>query len=636
MRRRAERRLQNQPPVDPELLSPQEMRRKLHELQVYQVELELQNEELRNTQAQVQAGVARYADFYDFSPTGFVSLAADRSILEINLNGASLLGCARTDLVGANFGFFIAQVDLPTFNDFLDQVFATSVKQSCEVTLSASWPNLAVKPTVLRIEATLSANGGECRAVLVDISELKKLESGLRASHDLLEKLSCNVPGVVYQYRRWPDGRRCFPYVSAGIADIYEVTPEQVRADASAASARLHPDDADAVQAALIESARTLQTWKQAYRVNLPQRGLRWLSGLARPERLEDGSTLWHGFITDITERKRAEADMRQVMQAAGDVIWISDLPGCHTFANTAACKLLGYSYDEYLTMSIGDLLSEQELGGLPAHLERLNSEPFVRREWLLKGKDGSTTVTELVTQRLGDNRYLAVGRDVSERKLFEAQKDALQAKLRSALVREVHHRIKNNLQGVAGLLSEFGRTHPHTQEAIAQLVGQVQSVAVIHGMQGQTDRHQVRLCELAAAVAQAVGALWQIPLELKVPDAWAPRVIAPEDAVPVALVLNELIVNAVKHRHPATSAVQLALQQVDASCAVRLRIVNAGDWPGGGSPAAIPAGNGLQLVQTLLPREGAELTHHAEDGCVHTVLVLGPPVLSFESKISL
>jgi len=628
LRRQAEQRLQNQFPDDPAFVSPQAVQRQLHELQVHQIELELQNEALREARLQVEEAAERYADFYDFAPVGYVTLDRSGNICQCNLALASLLGRNRARLVGARFGFSVAMAEREMFANFLRQVFDQGSEHSCDLTLIRSDD---AKPGIrVVVNAVRSNDALQCRAVLTDISERKKLESGLQASHDLLEKLSQNVPGVVYQYRRWPDGRRCFPYASAGMADIYEVTPEQVREDASPATARLHPDDRDVVQAALIESARTLQTWTQEFRVNLPRQGLRWLSGLARPERLADGSTLWHGFITDITERMRAEADMQQVMQAAGDVVWISDLTERHIFANRAACSLLGYTIDEYLTMRIADLLAEPELAGLPAHMERLKTEPFVRREWSLKGKNGSTIVTELVTQRLGEDRYLAIGHDVSERKRLEAQKDALQATLRSALVREVHHRIKNNLQGVAGILSEFGRTHPQTQEAIEQLVAQVQSVAVIHGLQGQTERNQVKLCELTSAVARGVGTLWKRQIDVAVPTPWSERVIGPADAVPVALVLNELLQNAVKHSHPATGVVQIAIQKVDDTCAVLWSIVNAGDWPGKGSTPTKPLGNGLQLVHTLLPREGAQLTHHTEGGYVHTVLVLGPPVLSF------
>ena len=133
-------------------------------------------------------------------------------------------------------------------------------------------------------------------------------EARLRASHELLEKLSKHVPGMIYQYRRFPDGRSTVPYASDGIEHAYGVTHAQVRENAKAMLVNLHPDDRKAVDASIAESAHTLQPWHHEYRLNHPRRGLRWLAGQAQPEKLEDGSTLWHGSVFDITDIKQNEA----------------------------------------------------------------------------------------------------------------------------------------------------------------------------------------------------------------------------------------------------------------------------------------------------------------------------------------
>jgi PAS domain S-box-containing protein/putative nucleotidyltransferase with HDIG domain len=144
----------------------------------------------------------------------------------------------------------------------------------------------------------------------VDITERKRAEEKVAQSHDLLEKLARLVPGVVYQYRLYPDGRSAFPYASPGMNDIYEVTPDEVREDATAVFGRLHPDDYQRVSDTIQESARTLQTFYCEFRVVLPRQGLRWRWSQAHPERMEDGGTLWHGIISDITDRKRAEEEV--------------------------------------------------------------------------------------------------------------------------------------------------------------------------------------------------------------------------------------------------------------------------------------------------------------------------------------
>jgi PAS domain S-box-containing protein len=142
---------------------------------------------------------------------------------------------------------------------------------------------------------------------------LERVQSGaeLARTHELLAHLTGQVPGVVYQYRLFPDGTSCFPYASPGIWDIYEVTPEEVREDAAPVFGRTHPDDLDMFVSSVEDSARTLAPYHREFRVVLPERGERWLSCDANPERMADGGTLWHGIITDITLRKLAEAALR-------------------------------------------------------------------------------------------------------------------------------------------------------------------------------------------------------------------------------------------------------------------------------------------------------------------------------------
>jgi PAS domain S-box-containing protein len=148
---------------------------------------------------------------------------------------------------------------------------------------------------------------GRFVAVFDVVTERKEAEARIKQSHELLEKLARLVPGVVYQYRLYPDGRSAFPYSSPGMNDIYEVTPGEVQEDATPVFGRLHPKDLDRVAHAIQDSARTLQTFYCEFRVVLPRQGLRWRWSQAHPERMADGGTLWHGIISDVTERKLAE-----------------------------------------------------------------------------------------------------------------------------------------------------------------------------------------------------------------------------------------------------------------------------------------------------------------------------------------
>lgn len=137
-----------------------------------------------------------------------------------------------------------------------------------------------------------------------------------------LSRFAAQVPGVIYQFRSFTDGTSCFPLASEAIQSIYEVTPEQVRFDASPVLERLHPEDYQKVVDSITQSAKTLENWSCDYRVILPKAGVRWLRGFARPEKLPDQSTLWHGFISDITEQKNLEEQMmhKSKMAALGEM----------------------------------------------------------------------------------------------------------------------------------------------------------------------------------------------------------------------------------------------------------------------------------------------------------------------------
>ena len=142
---------------------------------------------------------------------------------------------------------------------------------------------------------------------LRNITTRKKAELEAKEAFNRLEKIASRVPGLVYQYRLRPDGSSCFPFASEAIFEIYQVTPEEVREDASKVFSILHPEDLDGVAASIQKSAQELSLWQHQYRVRYEDGTVKWLFGNAKPELDQDGSTLWHGFITDITERIHIE-----------------------------------------------------------------------------------------------------------------------------------------------------------------------------------------------------------------------------------------------------------------------------------------------------------------------------------------
>jgi signal transduction histidine kinase len=147
------------------------------------------------------------------------------------------------------------------------------------------------------------------------LDRLPALEHALRESEQrhrlLLEKLSRNIPGMIFQLSITDSGHVSLPFASEGIIPMFEVLPEQVRDDAGVLLARVHPGDGDAMEAALEASRRGLSYLALEFRVLLPGKGLRHYLTYAQPER-QEGAVLWHGCTVDVTPLERAQEALRQ------------------------------------------------------------------------------------------------------------------------------------------------------------------------------------------------------------------------------------------------------------------------------------------------------------------------------------
>ena len=148
-------------------------------------------------------------------------------------------------------------------------------------------------------------------AICIDITERKRVHEALAARDVLLKKLSAHVPGGIYQFKMEFDGRFSVIYASDGIREIYELEPDVLLLNAESIFTRIHPQDVSRVRKSIRASADNLSPWREEYRVQLPERGLRWVRGEATPEELPGGGVLWHGYISDISDLKRVEEELR-------------------------------------------------------------------------------------------------------------------------------------------------------------------------------------------------------------------------------------------------------------------------------------------------------------------------------------
>ena len=175
--------------------TPAETHRLVHELQVHQIELELQNEELERARTEVEEGLSRYTDLYEFAPVGYLTLNREGEIRQVNLTGARLLGLERAHLVGKRLAILVDADSRPAFNAFLTKVFETGSKESCEVVVR---PELA-SPFAVEFAATSASGGKECRVVATDITARKRSEALMAVRVRLQELASSHSPKELLQ-----------------------------------------------------------------------------------------------------------------------------------------------------------------------------------------------------------------------------------------------------------------------------------------------------------------------------------------------------------------------------------------------------------------------------------------------------
>jgi two-component sensor histidine kinase len=223
--------------------------------------------------------------------------------------------------------------------------------------------------------------------------------------------------------------------------------------------------------------------------------------------------------------------------------------------------------------------------------------------------------------------RVFGVAEDVTARMAAEQQRLEDAVRQRDILVREVHHRIKNNLQGVAGLLQHMASGKPEVSAQLNEIAGQIQAIAQVHGLQigaGGT----LPVLGVVQGIFNNLGVMFGVEFRLAPSASALWRWGLPEgEAVPLALVINELGTNAIKYRESRDLTLDVRVESRADGLAVRIQ--NAGRLPAGFDLGRISSGvSGLGLVKALLPRRGAQLTLEQEDDRVTATLDLAAPAV--------
>jgi len=266
-------------------------------------------------------------------------------------------------------------------------------------------------------------------------AELKQQEASER-----LHKIANQLPSVVFQFQMRVDGSVCMPYANDVFRTVYRLNPDDVREDASAIFAVTHPDDLESHIEKIKISARDLSPWNDEYRLKFADGTVRWIAGNALPQREEDGSTLWHGFVADITERKKIETELKKesdkslaLLRNASDGIHILNRDGTLIECSDSFCRMLGYSREEIIGIHVSQwdvgIPQSEIMNMVDAQFEKIMHNRFESRH---RRKDGTIYDVELSSCAIEfDNEWVLFNsaRDITERKrieknLYRAKKD--------------------------------------------------------------------------------------------------------------------------------------------------------------------------------------------------------------------
>ena len=341
---------------------------------------------------------------------------------------------------------------------------------------------LRARDVQLELANSLTERNAALQALEQQREELRAgeraLESDRRVPYALLLKIADRVPGMVFQFHQRVDGSSYFPYASEAIFEIYRITPQEAFENAAGVFAVLHPEDRDLVTVSIQQSAHDLMPWVQEYRVKFDDGTVRWLQSNARAQREADGSTLWHGFITDITERKQkdervkqAEAMLGTALAAIDEAFVIFDpddrLLFCNDkyrqiYAKVAHLMVPGVTFEALIR-------ANAERGQYPDAIGRID-------EWVSERLAAHQASDGTVIQHHADGRVIrvvdrktrdgcAVGFRIDITALDQARQAAEAANIaKSRFLSTMSHEIRTPMNGILGMAQVL--LHPNIAEA--------------------------------------------------------------------------------------------------------------------------------------------------------------------------
>jgi len=433
-----------------ETLSQKQIKQTLHELRVHQIELEMQNDELRRAQEELEITRERYFDLYDMAPIGYITTDEKGLILGVNLTFAKLLGIARGTLLKKPFTSYVARDDQYIYYQHRKMLFETSKPQSCELRMVRQDKT----PIWVRLDTALAQNSDgtpACRVMVGDITERKIAELKIAESEQRFRQLSENID-LVFWLTDWTEKKLL--YVNPAYETVFGMTVKSAYADRTGWKKAIHPDDLEYVGSEFQSHAAKGEHLEMDYRI-LCDGKVKWIRERALP--LRDGNGLVVQYINvaeDITERKKAEDNLvesmaryRLLADNSTDVVWILDLKTRRlTYYSPSVMKLRGYTPEEAMAIPLDKMMTQESYANIIHDIEMLLEEDSASgldpdRMHIIESeefcKDGSTVFVEARLKFLRDDSgkptsIIGSTRDITQRKWAEDESKLLSMRLQS------------------------------------------------------------------------------------------------------------------------------------------------------------------------------------------------------------
>ncbi|MFN8382889.1 MAG: PAS domain S-box protein [Anaerolineales bacterium] len=398
----------------------------------------------KRAEAALRESEEKIRSIIEYATNGIVMTDECGNIVEWNPAHSHITGLARSEVIGrplwdVQFEAMLPERKTPEIIENLKRLFSqmlstgeipkTIQEQEVKI-LRKNGKAHYIHSVIFSIKTAL---GFRLAGISYDITERKQTEIVKQEALNRLQKITSRVPGVVYEYRLYADGRSQLPFASESLKDLFGVYPEEAMQDASKIFEKIYPDDYESVIASIQKSAKELSPWKQEFRVKFKDEIIYTLYGNSMPQPEEDGSVLWHGFIANITERKKLEQELQaqrdfatQIINTIGQGLTVTNSEGRFKFVNPAYARMFGYETEDLLGKYPQDVTIPEEHEALEEQRNLRKNGKTTSYESRLRRADGSIAQVLITGAPYeSDGRFegtIAVITDLTEQKRIEEE----------------------------------------------------------------------------------------------------------------------------------------------------------------------------------------------------------------------